>query len=344
MTLTPETRLIRGQEHVTYTNNSLEPVEYVWVHLEQNVLRKDSIGALVGGGHEVGGDSESTNGVRLLAVSASGSPLAHQVYETMCRIVLATPVAAGGGKVEFDVAWEFVVPERVFRRYGIQKVKKGTVWELAQWFPAVAVYDDVHGWNTLPYIGSGEFYTTFGTYDVLITAPRDHLVVATGVLQNEADVYTVPACSCCASTSSAPSGSTSRSAPTSALGVQVPQPADIVRTMEAAAGADLAWIWRGWFVESTSLDQAVDSVQQPSNQQPGLVTITNLDRMVMPLTFRVTYADDTTETFDLPVQIWFTSDRVQRRVSETKPIKKVEVDPAPVWPDARRSNNVWTSD
>jgi hypothetical protein len=74
------------------------------------------------------------------------------------------------------------------------------------------------------------------------------------------------------------------------------------------------------------------------------VTITNLDRMVMPLTFTVTYADDTTETVDLPVQVWFTSDRVVRSLSETKSVKKVEIDPAGVWPDVRRANNVWNAE
>ena len=86
--------------------------------------------------------------------------------------------------------WSFTLPKQMFRRYGTMKVGKGTVWELAQWFPAVAVYDDVHGWNTLPYAGTGEFYTNFGSYDLAITVPRDHLVVATGVLQNPDEVYT----------------------------------------------------------------------------------------------------------------------------------------------------------
>src|SRR5690606_12540259 len=91
---------------------------------------------------------------------------------------------------ECDIAWAFEVPKRVFRRYGTMNVDKGIVWELAQWFPAAAVYDDVHGWNTLPYLGTGEFYTNFGDYELNITAPRDHIVVATGVLQNEEQVYT----------------------------------------------------------------------------------------------------------------------------------------------------------
>lgn len=564
VSLAPDTRRIHGKEHVVYTNNSPEPLEYVWVHLEQNVLRSDSIGALIGGGNAVGGRSDPTEGVQLLDVSATGGPLSYRVYDTMCRIELPTPVAAGGGKVSFDITWEFTVPDQVFRRYGIQKVKKGTIFELAQWFPAVAVYDDVHGWNTLPYIGTGEFYTNFGTFDVSITVPRDHLVVATGVLQNEAEVYTddqrkrlaqartsettvmivgkdevgtpesrpagegaltwtfhadnvrtfawacseafmldasgvddvlvqsaypedaLPAWSkSTAMLRAAIAGYSKRWFPypypmaTNVAGIEggmeypmiifcrarnerglygvttheightwfpmvvntderrhawmdegfntfiniyseqeyygtegrrrggnrairglgsvpimthadqldgmllgmlqymktgsgmqllrehilgeerfdfafrtyirrwafkSPQPADFFRCMEDAAGADLAWFWRGWFVESTNLDQAVDSVQQAKGNRPALVTITNLDRMVMPLTFTITYEDDTTETHDLPVQVWFTSDRVQRRATQNKPVKKVQVDPEQIWPDAKRSNNSWTAE
>src|SRR6185436_1556134 len=90
----------------------------------------------------------------------------------------------------FEIAWSFTVPDYGVDRMGIWKAEQGEVWEIAQWFPAVAVYDDVHGWNTLPYIGTGEFYNSFGDYELNITAPRDHLVVASGELQNAEVVFT----------------------------------------------------------------------------------------------------------------------------------------------------------
>ena len=189
VTLEPQTRTVSGREHVYYHNNSPDSLDYIWVHIEQNVLRKDSIGSLTDGSSAMGGPTDHNDGVQVIEVSADGQDLQHQVYDTMMRVSM--PAALAPGKIfECDIAWSFQVPERVFRRYGTMKVKKGIVWELAQWFPAVAVYDDVHGWNTLPYLGTGEFYTNFGNYELNITAPRDHIVVATGVLQNEEVVYT----------------------------------------------------------------------------------------------------------------------------------------------------------
>ena len=73
---------------------------------------------------------------------------------------------------------------------GIRHCEKGKIYQLAQWFPSICKFDDVHGWNSLPYLGQGEFYTDFGSYDVQITAPRSHVVCATGVLQNESAVLT----------------------------------------------------------------------------------------------------------------------------------------------------------
>jgi hypothetical protein len=73
---------------------------------------------------------------------------------------------------------------------GVQKVKDGEIFQIAQWFPAAAVFDDVHGWNTLPYLGQGEFYMNYGEFDVRLTVPRTHIVAATGELQNPGEVLT----------------------------------------------------------------------------------------------------------------------------------------------------------
>jgi aminopeptidase N len=118
-----------------------------------------------------------------------------------------------------------------------------------------------------------------------------------------------------------------------------PQPADFFRSMEDASGADLAWFWRGWFLEPAKLDQAIEEVRE--NDKGATVVFTNLDRMVMPLHFRVTWADDTVENRKLPVEIWHSSNRVMQMLPPGKPIKKVEIDPDQAFPDAARANNVW---
>ncbi len=155
VSLDPATRTVHGHERISYVNHSPEVLDYLWVHLEQDILRPDSIAKQTRGRSRR--PSAQHDGVRLVEVSAAGTALEFKVYDTLGRIELPEALAANGGRFDFDVTWEIEVPERGSRRYGTLDVTKGTVWELAQWFPAVAVYDDVHGWNTLPYLGSGEF-------------------------------------------------------------------------------------------------------------------------------------------------------------------------------------------
>ncbi|MGV3657910.1 MAG: M1 family metallopeptidase, partial [Chitinophagaceae bacterium] len=88
-----------------------------------------------------------------------------------------------------SLSYSFTVPQYGTDRMGRLQTRNGTIYEVAQWFPRMAVYDDVQGWNVLPYIGAGEFYLEYGNYDYTITAPADMIVVASGALQNEKDVY-----------------------------------------------------------------------------------------------------------------------------------------------------------
>ena len=566
-TLDPATRTVTGKEHVTYHNRSPEALDFVWVHLEQNILRKDSIGTLTDGGAAVGGPSEPSDGVILTHVGQGDTDLQYQVYDTMMRITLPKPIAPGS-TFEFDVAWSFQVPKQVFRRYGTMDVAKGTIWEIAQWFPAVAVFDDVHGWNTLPYIGTGEFYTNFGTFDLAITAPRDHLVVASGVLQNPEEVYTeqqrerlakaktsadtvvirskdevgdpqsrpagegpltwrfraenvrtvawasseafildaaglgdtliqsaysedslpvwgkstqmlrtaiggynqrwfpypypvatnvggveggmeYPMIIFCSGQNrrsenglygvttheighnwfpmlvntderrhawmdegfntfinkystqdwfpkNKPPKASSFAAMLRAPGVPIvttadrlngmqlgllqyektgvglyilreyilgaerfdfafrtyirrwafksPQPADFFRTMENAAGMDLAWFWRGWFLEDAMLDQAIDSVQQATGRRSARITVVNKERQVMPLVVRATFVDGSTEERRLPVELWSQSDKVQVGLESTAKVTEIRLDPDQALPDIDRKNNVWTAE
>ncbi|HLQ38898.1 MAG TPA: M1 family aminopeptidase, partial [Planctomycetota bacterium] len=120
-----------------------------------------------------------------------------------------------------------------------------------------------------------------------------------------------------------------------------PRPPDFFRSMEDAAGMDLAWFWRGWFLEPDTLDQAVEGVQQREGR-PAHVTFTNLGRMVMPLAFKVTFSDDSTEEHKLPVEIWFKSNRVTVSPDADKEVREVRIDPDKYLPDIDRKNNVWT--
>lgn len=567
--LDTETGAVTAKETVTYTNNSPDPLKFIWIQLEQNIFRKDSLGSLTRPNASIAMNDSTTDGAVLESLTSSGSDLEYHVYDTLARIDLDTPIEPNGGTFEFDVAWHFNIPKRAFRRFGMEKVKQGTIYEIAQWFPAMAVYDDVHGWNTLPYMGSGEFYTNFGDYDVEITVPRSHIMAATGVLQNPEDVFTqtqlnriaearqsddtvvirtadevkdpasrpagdgpltwhfkandvrtfawassdafiydgcnldgvfvqsvypkeatpnweqstqmlrtsingynnrwfkypypeatnvngpeggmeYPMLIFCGSRKSerglygvttheighnwfpmtvntderrhawmdegfntfinyystaewfegekgrrgsaggfaggmtrpnqAPIMTHADKLPRFSLGMtqyaktsvglvllreqvlgperfdaafreyirrwafKSPRPADFFRTMENVAGDDLAWFWRGWFMETDNLDQAVETVEQTQDEKTGqwvvTVPIFNLEDLVMPVTMKVTYEDASTEKVKLPVEIWYPSDRFEQTWRSDKKVDKVEIDPENVFPDIDRSNNI----
>ena len=581
--LDDHTGILAAKSVITYTNNSPVALDYIWLSLPQNILKPDSKAALkTGSGGRFAIGKNSPKGFVISKMSSGGSNLVHSVYGTVARVDLPSPVAPGGGTFSFNLDWSFEVPSSGRGRMGVRKGSQGPVYELAQWFPNVCVYDDAHGWNTLPYIGSGEFYTNFGEYDVRLTVPRDHIVAATGVLQNPSDILTTEQMKRLAqakksestviirgkdevataasrpdgtgpltwhfkaskvrtfawATSAAfiwdasylegtgPDGSGTlvqsvypveayplwtksthmlRSAiqgyskrwfpypypsatnvngiaggmeypmiifcaarerrgsrpgsaerglwgvttheighnwfpmvvntderrhawmdegfntfinhystvefygeqrrgrtsgrgfarsmrgqnqapiatppdhlPRAQLGMlqytktgvgmrllreqilgperfdaafrtyirrwafKSPRPADFFRTMEDAAGADLAWFWRGWFLESARLDQAVGRVRPRKGGKTVRVTFTNNEELVMPLVFKATWSDGSTEVRSLPVEIWATSNRWSTTLQTNgRALTEILIDPERVFPDIDAKNNSW---
>lgn len=202
-TLDAENRTVSAKCTITFVNNSPIPLDHIWINLEQNLFNPESKGARMTqpgarfgnrgafkGGYDISSVSLWTQAVRnakgdLVDVSVfDGQPTEMKVHDTLGRIDPPTPVAAHGGVIEFEIDYSFNIPAYGSDRLGIYESKKGDVFQIAQWFPSMCVFDDIYGWNTMSYLGAGEFYTDFGTYDVTITAPRDHIVVATGALQN----------------------------------------------------------------------------------------------------------------------------------------------------------------
>ncbi len=108
-----------------------------------------------------------------------------RVEGTMMKVDLASPLAPGQLAV-FEVAWNFLIPEHGADRMG----RDGALYELAQWYPRLCVYDDVRGWNTEPYLGQGEFYLEYGDFTLALTVPSGYVMMATGELQNPTEVLT----------------------------------------------------------------------------------------------------------------------------------------------------------
>ena len=192
--LDPATHRITGTETITYTNNSPLPLEALWVQLDQNLFNSQSRGAALQGADSRWRGAFDDGGYDITRVEVvQGDERQEANYfvdDTRMRILLERPVPPGGGTVDLDVDFAFTVPEYGADRMGRLDVAGGTVYEIAQWYPRMVVYDDVNGWNPQPYLGQGEFYLDYGDYDLEITVPPDFIVTATGELMNPDEVLT----------------------------------------------------------------------------------------------------------------------------------------------------------
>lgn len=186
---------VSGSETITYTNNSPEQLDHLWLQLDQNLSKQESRGSYefdsprsrYRGASQTDGDELSS----VVVVQNGRKEQAHFIVDdTRMRIDLAKPIPAHGGKTQLEISWSFTVPQYGSGRMGRFESKDGTIYEIAQWYPRMYVYDDVKGWNPLPYLGEGEFYLEYGNFDVEISVPREYVVVATGVLQNPDQVIT----------------------------------------------------------------------------------------------------------------------------------------------------------
>src|SRR5216110_2189674 len=196
-TLDTATHTIAGAETIRYANNSPDTLHYLWLQLDQNIYKASSRGAFLnptdarfaGRGFEGGYTIEYVRVVRRAGQAAGRIPLATQLNGTMMRAELDRPLAPGG-RAELELAYRFEVPEHGSDRLGREQLPGGWLYEIAQWYPRVAVYDDVRGWNTEQYLGQGEFYLEYGDFDIAITVPRGFIVAATGRLMNPLEVLT----------------------------------------------------------------------------------------------------------------------------------------------------------
>ncbi len=106
-----------------------------------------------------------------------------------CKSRLRQPVKPQGGKISIQIDYNFNITRKQFR-LGVMNTSKGSVYDVAQWYPRMCVYDDIHGWDDLPYQGNGEFYCEYGNFDYAITVPYDMIVAGSGKLQNPEEVLT----------------------------------------------------------------------------------------------------------------------------------------------------------
>lgn len=194
-TLDTTTHSVSGEVEIYYTNNSPDNLKFLWLQLDQNIYKKDSRATATT--TEAGGrwaNSKFTEGdvIKSIAVDYNGKTFTPKyiVSDTRMQVWLTDALRSSGGKVKLSIKFEFTVPEYGSDRMGRLKTKNGWIYEVAQWFPRLAVYDDLQGWNTLPYLGQGEFYLEYGDIDFTVTAPSNLIVVGSGELLNPQECYT----------------------------------------------------------------------------------------------------------------------------------------------------------
>jgi len=181
---------INSTEKIIYTNNSPDNLEFLWIQLDQNKFKSDSRGTYVQAVYGSRNQANPTNGDEIKSVRIGGKDVKYIISDSRMQIRLDAPLKAKGGKIEIDIVYGFDIPEYGADRMGRFKAEKGWVYSIAQWYPRIAVYDDIKGWNVEPYLGSGEFYLEYGNLDYKITTSSKMIVLASGAIQNPQECYT----------------------------------------------------------------------------------------------------------------------------------------------------------
>ena len=219
--LDEDARRVTAAETIRYTNNAPLPLRYLWVALDQNrfadgsLARMSETASTAGTRRQGGGSGDKlamgtlarqmaldamAHGFEIEAVlGADGAELPYTIVDTLMRVDLPEPLGTGE-TFQFDIDWSFnIIDEPVIGGRGgyegfpvdaAPEDVEDAIFFLAQWFPRMAAYTDYEGWHTKPFLGRGEFTLEFGDYDVSIDVPDDHIVSASGVLQNPDEVLT----------------------------------------------------------------------------------------------------------------------------------------------------------
>ena len=173
---------ITGSSELTYTNNSPDNLKFLWLQLDQNIYRKDSRASATTtaeGGRWANPEFTDGSVIKSISIEANGKKYTpkYAITDTRMQVWLQDLLKTGGNKIKLSIDFSFTVPVRGTDRMGRLKTKNGWIYEIAQWFPRVCVYDDIQGWNVLPYLGQGEFYLEYGDLEFAITAPADMIVL-----------------------------------------------------------------------------------------------------------------------------------------------------------------------
>jgi hypothetical protein len=190
VTLDTVGKTISGTEVITYINNSPDALPYLWLQLDQNTYKQDARSNFFTDRSPA--TDQHTTGYQIESVAIDYGdlvkPVPFVITDARMQVRLTHPLQKGAIKLRIN--YHYTIPGNFGNRTDYCDTKNGKIYEIAQWFPRMCVYDDSHGWDTLPFLGSGEFYLDYGDIDYSVTVPWDMIVAGSGELLNPKEVLT----------------------------------------------------------------------------------------------------------------------------------------------------------
>jgi len=176
--------VLTGEEIIEYINNSPNHLSSIWLQLDQNIYKDDSRAGFVASKIS----TDKTTGYNFKKILVNNKPGNYIIDDTRMQVRLDEPLKPGT-KLQIHISYQYEIPGEFGGRTDHFSTQYGKIYEVAQWYPRMCVYDDLNGWNTIPFLGTGEFYCEYGDFDYQITVPAGMYVVGSGQLVNEKDVY-----------------------------------------------------------------------------------------------------------------------------------------------------------
>jgi hypothetical protein len=186
------TKTLICTEKIHYINNSPDALKYLWLQLDQNTYKKDVRSNFVTGFSP--GPDQHTTGYQIESVAVNNGDVVQKVEfvitDTRMQVRLPKPILPNKGRIDLIIHYKYNIPGNFGNRTDYVDTKNGKIYEIAQWFPRLCVYDDSRGWDTLPFLGAGEFYLEYGDIDYKVTVPADMIIAGSGELMNPKEVLT----------------------------------------------------------------------------------------------------------------------------------------------------------
>jgi hypothetical protein len=185
-------KTLTATEKLNYTNNSPDALQFLWIQLDQNTYKKTARSNFVTGYSPA--PNNHTEGYDIESVSINNNGVMQKadfvISDTRMQIRLSKALSPNGGKISLVIKYHYTIPGNFGNRTDYVDTKNGKIYETAQWYPRMCVYDDTRGWDTLPFLGAGEFYLEYGDIDYSVTVPADMIVAGSGELLNPKEVLT----------------------------------------------------------------------------------------------------------------------------------------------------------